>query len=277
MADTADLKAVVVRGDPLLNPYVFTVEVTNLGPDTGRNPQLTVILISESSFTVVSASATGNNPDVQPAFPVTGTILILLFQWDDIPAGETFVCTVEVSQDFTEPTNVQVVGDIIADSTDPDSSNNQHEVTVTLAMAFDPTALFDSLESKLAASGWMTGQIAEPMSPPSERLGAVIFDGVEITELSLATGTGIVKFIIRLYYNAMEEPREDTEKDIARAVLQTMDDICGQYTLGDGSVRNVVPLSLIAKAGFQEVGGAMYRLTDLPVNVLVNDIVTFAA
>lgn len=143
-------------------------------------------------------------------------------------------------------------------------------------MAFDPSALFDALEKKLAAAGWVTGQIAEPMAPPPQRLGAVLFDGVEITELTLNKGSGLVKFIIRLYYNALEEPQAGTEKDIAQATLRTMDDICGQYTLGDSSVRNVVPLALIVRSGFQSIGGVMYRLTDLTVNVLVNDIVTFA-
>lgn len=144
-------------------------------------------------------------------------------------------------------------------------------------MAYDPTPLFDALESKLGASGWVTGQIAEPMDPPSQRLGAVIFDGVEITELTLAKASGLVKFIIRLYYNALEEPRAGTEKDIARAVLQAMDDICGNYQLGDGSARNVIPLALTVRPGFQSVGGVMYRLCDLSISVLVNDIVTFAA
>ena len=144
-------------------------------------------------------------------------------------------------------------------------------------MVFDPTGIMDELETQLSASGWQTGQIAEPMSPPAERLGAVIFDGVEITEATLASGSGLVKFIIRLYYNAMEEPREGTEKDIARACLQLISDIAGKYTLGDSSVRNVMPLALVVRSGFQTVGQTMYRLSDLSVHVLVNDIGTWAA
>ena len=144
-------------------------------------------------------------------------------------------------------------------------------------MAFDPGPIMHELETQLSASGWQTGQIAEPMSPPAERLGAVIFDGVEITEVTLGTGSGNVKFIVRLYYKYFEEPLGGTEKDIATACLQLVSDIAGKYTLGDSSVRNVVPLALVARAGFQTVGQTSYRLVDLSVHVLVNDIGTWAA
>ena len=144
-------------------------------------------------------------------------------------------------------------------------------------MVFDPTGIMDELETQLAKSGWQTGQIAEPMAPPAERLGAVIFDGVEITEATLQSGSGLVKFIIRLYYNAMEEPREGTEKDIAQACLQLISDIAGKYTLGDSSVRTVIPFALVVRSGFQTVGQTMYRLSDLSVHVMVNDIGTWAA
>ena len=144
-------------------------------------------------------------------------------------------------------------------------------------MAFDPGPIMHELETQLSASGWQTGQIAEPMSPPAERLGAVIFDGVEITEATLGKGSGNVRFIIRLYYKHFEEPLEGTEKDIATACLQLISDISGKYTLGDNSVRNVVPLAMNVRAGFQTVGQTTYRLADLSVHVLVNDIATWAA
>ena len=144
-------------------------------------------------------------------------------------------------------------------------------------MAFDPSDLFDELEAQLQKAGWVTGHIAEPMSAPAERLGAVIFDGVELTEATLASGSGLVKFIIRFYFNALEEPQENMEKELARATLQAISDICGKYRLGDDSVRNVVPLSLVVRPGFQTVGGTMYRLADLSVHVLVNDIGTWVA
>ncbi len=143
-------------------------------------------------------------------------------------------------------------------------------------MAFDPGPIMDELATQLAASGWQTGQIAEPMEPPAARLGAVIFDGVEITEATLKSASGLVKFIVRLYYQHFEEPLEGTEKDIAQASLQLISDIAGKYTLGDSEVRNVIPLALIVRAGFQTIGQTTYRLVDLSVHVMVNDLGTWA-
>ncbi len=144
-------------------------------------------------------------------------------------------------------------------------------------MAFDPGPIMHELETQLSASGWQTGQIAEPMSPPAERLGAVIFDGVEITEATMKSASGLVKFIVRLYYKHFEEPLEGTEKDIATAILQLISDIAGKYGLSDSEVRNVLPFSLNARAGFQTIGQTTYRLVDLSVHVMVNDIGTWAA
>jgi hypothetical protein len=147
-------------------------------------------------------------------------------------------------------------------------------------MAYDPTELFDELESKLGASGWVKSQVGEPMAAPDQRLGAVIFNGAEITEVHGTTASGLVKFIIRFYYKAMEEPQSGTEKDLAKAVLEFMDSIAGDYNLGGSTVRNVQPVDLNAPAGFQTIGassgGTVYRIVDLTVNVKVNDLVTWS-
>lgn len=144
-------------------------------------------------------------------------------------------------------------------------------------MAFDPSAIMDELAAQLEKSGWVTGQIAEPMAAPPQRMGAVIFGGVDMTEASLQSGSGIVKLIIRFYFNALEEPQAKMEKDLAKACLRAISDISGKYRLGDDSVRNVVPLALAVRPAFQTVSGTMYRLADLSVQVLVNDIGTWAA
>lgn len=143
-------------------------------------------------------------------------------------------------------------------------------------MAYDPTPLFDALESKLAASGFVSAQIAEPKAAPASHLGAVLYAGCEITEVHGTTASGLVKFILRFYFNAMVEPIGDTEKRLATVSLQIMDDLAGDYDLGDASVRNIVPLGLSAPPGFQTIGQTMYRMADLAVDVMVNDIVTFA-
>ena len=123
----------------------------------------------------------------------------------------------------------------------------------------------------------MSARIAEPMSAPASHLGAVLYAGTELTEVHGTTASGLVKFILRFYFNAMAEPVDQTEKTLAQVSLKIMDDLAGGYDLGDASVRNIVPLNLSAPPGFQTIGNTMYRLADLAVDVMVNDLVTFAA
>lgn len=140
--------------------------------------------------------------------------------------------------------------------------------------AYDPSPLFDALESKLAASGFSLDTLDhEPSDPPAQATAVVMFMGVSITETSLATGSGPVSFNVRFYYDAMAEPRGETEKQIARWACQVLYDLSGDFDLGDASVRNILPL-MDSNAGFQTISGKWYRVCDIRVDVLVNDLVT---
>ena len=141
--------------------------------------------------------------------------------------------------------------------------------------AFDPGPIADALLSKLQASGFVSGQIGEPKKPPEDRTVAVLFGGASITQVHGTVGSGQVNFILRFMYNAFAEPVSEVEKEIARAVLEIMNDLAGDFDFGVASVRNVIPLNTEASAGYVDLSGVMYRVTDLQVQVLVNDIVTF--
>ncbi len=145
-------------------------------------------------------------------------------------------------------------------------------------MAFDPSAIMDALHSKLSASGFVKGYIAEPKAAPNTRSAFVIFDGTGITEVTLSGGSGPVAFILRFMWDFLEEPLGKAEKDIARITLSLMADLAGDFDLGDASVRSITPTapSMEAKAGYLSVGNpaTMYRISDLRVEVFVNDLVT---
>ncbi len=143
-------------------------------------------------------------------------------------------------------------------------------------MAFDPSGIMDALHSKLSASGFVEGYIAEPKAAPNTRSAFVIFDNAAITETTLQGGSGPVGFILRFMWTAFEEPLGKAEKDVARIALSLMADLAGDFDLGDSSVRSIVPTapSMEVKAGYITVGSTMYRIADLRVDVFVNDIVT---
>jgi len=141
-------------------------------------------------------------------------------------------------------------------------------------MTYDPSPLFDALQSKLAASGFQHTLIAEPTDPPAQPTAVVMFTGIELTEHTLPTSSGLVKFNLRFYYNALQEPRAGKEKDVAKFALDIMQDLAGDYDLGQAAVRNIEP-GMMVNAGFQMIGQTMYRVSDLIVNIMVNDLVTW--
>lgn len=143
-------------------------------------------------------------------------------------------------------------------------------------MAYDPTAAFDALESKLAASGWVpVTDIGEPTDPPQDKTAVVMWDGCAITQVHGTVGSGVCRFILRFYYKALSQPYSAREKEIARVTLAILDSLTSDFDLGDASVRNVVPLNTPATSGWQAIGDTMYRISELRVEVLVNDMVTF--
>jgi hypothetical protein len=142
-----------------------------------------------------------------------------------------------------------------------------------LVMAYDPAPIFDALHSKLAASGFAHSLIAEPTDPPPQPTAAVMFTGIQLTEHTLSGSSGIIIFTIRFFFDAISESRAMKEKDLASVTLGIMEDLAGDYDLGDASVRNVMP-GQAATGGFQTIGNMIYRVCDLRVEVMVNDLVT---
>lgn len=142
---------------------------------------------------------------------------------------------------------------------------------------YNPAPLFDALEDKVAASGYaLLHQVGEPTDPPQAPLAAILFAGVTPDPNNPTTLThiqGIVRLIIRVYLDAMTGPKKETEVQIATMAINLMGKVAGDYDLGDASVRNVIMPNLEAPAAYQEVGGKWFRITDIAVDILVNDIV----
>lgn len=146
-------------------------------------------------------------------------------------------------------------------------------------MSYDPGPVFDALHSKLAAAGFRDTLIGEPTDPPAQPTAIVMFAGCQLTEHALAVSSGILRFNIRFYYDALSDPRGDMEKEIARMCLQIMSDLAGDFDLGGASVRNIQP-GQEGRMGYQTIGEGpkkWYRVNDLTVEVMVNDLVTWTA
>lgn len=92
----------------------------------------------------------------------------------------------------------------------------------------------------------------------------------------LASTTGRVAFNSRVRQNMLAEPQDDIDKDVLAAVCALMAEYSGAFTLG-GTVRDVdllgahgTPLS--AKAGYLSHDSRMYRVMDIVLPIIVNDL-----
>lgn len=141
-------------------------------------------------------------------------------------------------------------------------------------MTYDPTSLFDALQSVLASAGFRDTLIAEPSDPPAQPTAVVLFTGVTLDEHELAASSGVVRFNLRFYFDALEMPQSGSEKEIARVTLLIISNLAANFDLDLSDVRNVEP-GMEARAGFQTISGKWYRVVDLAVGVRVNDIATW--
>lgn len=85
-----------------------------------------------------------------------------------------------------------------------------------------------------------------------------------------------VEFIIRLYSNMMEEPQDAIDPNLMGSIDLLMATYSADFDLG-GLVRNVDLLGahgigLAATAGYLDVSGKMYRIIDIVLPLIVNDV-----
>ena len=149
-------------------------------------------------------------------------------------------------------------------------------------MAFNPQAVMERVKSFLAASGRCSAGagVGEPKSPPATGAGlygAVMLGSGGLTETSLATASGRISLIVRLYRDAINEPLDQTEFLIGQTVFELIEDFMGDFDFGDASVRNVLPLEVQWAPGYQDIGNIKYRLVDITVPLLINDVATTTA
>lgn len=149
-------------------------------------------------------------------------------------------------------------------------------------MPFNIRATLQAIQSYLEASGYFVGsQVSEPKQPPPEGFYAAVY--MSAAGVNSLTLTGTIERhlpIIRVYRQMLAEPAEDIEFGMAEVISKVASDLIGEYDLG-ATIRNVdvggqtgAPMS--ATWGYVDVGGAMFRIVDLIVPLIVDDSATLA-
>lgn len=141
------------------------------------------------------------------------------------------------------------------------------------------TALFDALTSHAAETGLFERVPQhEPKSAPMSGLACAIWvASIEpVLSSGLASTSGRVLFNVRVYSNMLAEPQDGIDPQILTAVCALMTDYSGAFTLG-GTVREVDLLgefgdALAAKAGYLSHDNRLFRVMDITLPIIINDL-----
>jgi len=143
---------------------------------------------------------------------------------------------------------------------------------------------FENLVDEVVSHAMRTGAFAkvnqhEPKSAPDSGLTAAVWiDSIGAVPggSGLATTTGKLVLIVRIYTSMLADPQDAIDPEIIDAVDLLMTAYSGDFTLGD-EVRNVdllgqagTPLS--ARAGYLNQDSKLLRVMDITLPLIVNDL-----
>lgn len=147
-------------------------------------------------------------------------------------------------------------------------------------MAFDFQGLVDAVASYAGQTGEFERVAThEPKSKPGNGLTCSMWYE-EIAPLAAASGlgsvTGLITITMRPQMPFLPQPADQTDPLIMRAVAALIAKFAGGFTM-TGVVRNVDLLGahsqgLRAKAGYVNQDGTVYRVTDVSLPLIVNDL-----
>ena len=149
-------------------------------------------------------------------------------------------------------------------------------------MTFNAAAI-NALFSVIVSEAQQLGIFAEvsqhePKNAPGNGLTcAVWMQGIKPTRASgLAAVSGVVSFRARIYSNMLAEPQDGIDPELLAAAGLLMETYSGSFTLG-GTVRNVDLVGsegtpLAAEAGYIQHDSRMFRVMEISLAVIVNDM-----
>lgn len=151
-------------------------------------------------------------------------------------------------------------------------------------MAFDFQALIDAVASHAETTGEFENPV--PTHEPKAKPGAGMTCSVWVDEIApiaaasgLASVTGLVTMALRPQTPFLQQPADQIDPLIMRAVGALMTAFAGNFQLGLAvpGVRNVDLLGahsqgLRAKAGYVNQDGTIFRIMDVLLPIVVNDL-----
>jgi len=148
----------------------------------------------------------------------------------------------------------------------------------------DVPTILDKVVSHAMATGLFDRvNTYEPKSAPGSGLTAAIWVeriAPQPGGSGLASTTGRLELSVRLYTNMLQDPQEAIDPNLLSATDTLFTAYSGDFSL-DGAVRNVDLLGmngigLSARAGYIRQDSALFRVMDISLPLVINDLWTQA-
>lgn len=236
-------------------------------------PQITGMSVTKSDLT---ATATVNIIDEDPA------TVVMSWDWGDGNVTTTAAGVTTAQHTYT----VSGLYAVLATATDGGGLTDAaaQAITVTVPIAYTDNEewiddIFDAVVSDVQRSGYFDKvNKHEPKRKPGTGLTAAVW----VAGLGPANGHGLAAtsallvFTLRIYSNMLKEPQDMIDPEATRAMANLIRRYHDDFDFG-GLIRNVDLLgatgsSLNAVSGYLEIDDAMFRVFDLTIPCIVNDV-----
>lgn len=150
-------------------------------------------------------------------------------------------------------------------------------------MAFDE-ATANALFSALTSTAKQVNLFAavdehEPWNAPAAGLYCSVIMGPlrpDGSKSGLNKTSGVIEFTVRVWAHAVQRPADKTDPKVLAAVVTLMTAYSLDLDFGDfglaGTVRNIDLMSMSAAPAWVDFGGAMYRVEDIQMPIVINDM-----
>jgi hypothetical protein len=147
-------------------------------------------------------------------------------------------------------------------------------------VSLDINSYLDQIASKAMTLGLFDRvNTHEPKNAPGNGLTCAIWvqSIAPIQAGGLDSTSGRLEFTVRIYSNMMQDPQDAIDPELVVAVDELLSLYSGNFTLDQADIREVDLLgtygtALSVRAGYLNADGRIFRVMDVTLPIIVNDI-----
>lgn len=254
--------------------YGIDIVYTNNTPAVNVAPTITGMLVTTNGLL---ATAAVNITDETPAS------VTVKWEWGDGSSDTT-------GAGVTSKTHTYAVGGtyaVLATATDAQGAQDSEAKSITLSVSLTTAAneewiddIFDAVISDVQRSGYfdkVNGH--EPKKAPNYGLTAAVWvQAIDPMPLlsGLASTSGRIVFMVRIYSNMLKEPQDAIDPAVMKAVSNIMRRYHDDFDF-EGAIRNIdllgaFGIALAGQAGYLEIDKKEFRIFDITVPCLIDDV-----